>query len=590
MRFVRGFFIIIGAVATFAILGGIVVALVFSVRTPEIPDKTLLRLDLDGGLVEYIPEDPLALFGFGRRGLPLRDVITAIERAAGDNRVVGLVARVDSSGMGLATVQELRGAIATFRGAGKPTFVHAESFGEFSAGNGSYYLASSFEKIYLQPSGDVGLTGLLAQSFFLKDTFEKLGIEARLDNREEYKGVKDIFTERRFTAAQREAVTRVLESLSSQIVEGIGKGRGLSPEAIANIMQRAPLSADEALQVRLVDELLYRDQVHARLKDEVGEDFEVLPVASYLERLEPDSRDAATVALIVGLGQIQRGRSQYSPFTGSISMGSATIAGAFRAAVDDEEVQAILFRVDSPGGSYVASDTMWREVVRAREHGKPVIVSMGNVAGSGGYFVAAPADKIVAQPATITGSIGVAAGKMVTRGFWEKLGVSWDGVATNSNATFFSDIEDYTPGQWERLGHLLDLIYDDFVSKVAEGRKLTREEVLKVAKGRIWTGEDAKEGGLVDELGGYAAALRVTREVANIPADSRIVLKAFPARKSRVQMLLDRFLGGDDEGTGIKIADPWQGLNALRPLMRQVRQAVLQDSPDVLSMAPLQIR
>ena len=215
---------------------------------------------------------------------------------------------------------------------------------------------------------------------------------------------------------------------------------------------------------------------------------------------------------------------------------------------------------------------------------------MGNVAGSGGYFVAAPADKIVAQPATITGSIGVAAGKMLTRGFWEKLGVSWDAVSTNSNATFWSDIEDYTPEQWKRLEHLLDHIYDDFVSKVAEGRKLTKEEVLKVAKGRIWTGGDAKERGLVDELGGYATALRVTREVANVPADSRIVLKVFPAWRSRLRMLMDRLLGGNDEGTGIKIADRWKGLEALQPLMRQFREAMFEDSPDVLSMEPTRIR
>lgn len=590
MRFVRILFIVIGAVTTFAVFGGLVAAYLLTAQSPEIPTKSLLRVDLDRTLVEYLPESPLAFLALGKRRLSLRDVVTAIERAATDERVVGLVARVDSSGMGLATVQEVRDALATFRGAEKPTFVHAESFGEFSAGNGSYYLASGFEYIYLQPSGNVGLTGLLAQSLFLKGAFEKLDIKARLDHREEYKGIKDIFTEERFTAPQREAVTRVLESLSEQIVQGIGKGRGLSTQTIRDLMQQAPLSAAEALQAKLVDALLYRDQVEASVKEKVGQDIEVLPLESYLSRLDLVSDDQATVALIYGIGQIQRGRSEYSPFTDSLSMGSSTVAGAFRAAVDDEQVQAILFRVDSPGGSYVASDTMWREVVRAREHGKAVVVSMGNVAGSGGYFVAAPADKIVAQPATITGSIGVAAGKIVTRGLWHKLGVSWDGVSVNSNATFWSDIEDYNPEQWNRLEHLLDLIYDDFVTKVAEGRKLPKEKVLAVAKGRIWTGEDAKQRGLVDELGGYATALKVIRQVANIPPDRGIALKVFPARKSKLDLLLARFLGEDDEGTGIKIRTSWTGLKDLAPFVRQLRGAVLPNTSGVLGMEPIAIQ
>ena len=590
MRFFRWMFIIIGAVTTFAILGGLIVALVFFARSPEVPDRTVLRLDLDRPLVEHLPESPFAFLSLGDRGVSLRDVVTAIERAATDDRVLGLVARVGSSGMGLATVQEVREALKVFREAGKPTFVHAESFGEFSAGNGAYYLAAGFENIYLQPSGNVGLTGLLAQSLFLKGALEKLDIVARLDHREEYKGIKDIFTEDRFTAPQREAVTRVLESLSDQMIQGIGAGRGLSATTIRSLMQRAPLSAPEALQAKLVDELLYRDQVEARIKDQVGTDAEVLSLGTYLSRLNATAGDQVTVALIYGIGQIQRGRSDYSPFTESLSMGSATVARAFRAAVEDEQVQAILFRVDSPGGSYVASDTMWREVVRAREHGKPVIVSMGNVAGSGGYFVAAPADKIVAQPATITGSIGVAAGKMVTRGLWQKLGVTWDGVSVNSNATFWSDVEDYGPEQWRRLEHLLDLIYDDFVAKVAAGRKLSKEAVLTVAKGRIWTGADAKERGLVDELGGYATALRMIRQVANIPVESGIALKVFPARKSRLRMLLTRFFGGGDDESVINGLNPWRSLKDLQPLVRQFRAVLLQDAPAVLEMRPLGIR
>lgn len=590
MRFVRGFFILIGAVTTFAVLGAVAVAIFFGMRTPEVPDRTLLQLELDHRVVEFVPEDPWSLLAFGRRGPTLREIVAAVERAARDDRVIGLVADLGSVGIGLATVQELREAITAFGKTGKPTFIHAASFGEFSAANSAYYLATSFGKIYLQPSGDVGLTGLLVQSFFVREAFEKLDLKARLDSREQYKGVEDIFTEREFTAPQREALTRILESLSGQITEGIGAGRGLGTEDIARIMQRAPLSAGAALEAGLVDALLYADQVESRIKEELGQEVKMLSLDSYLARLEPEAGEPATVALIYGIGQIQSGRSEYSPFTGSLSMGSATISSAFRAAVEDEAVEAILFRVDSPGGSYVASDTIWREVVRAREQGKPVVVSMGNVAGSGGYFVAAPADKIVALPATITGSIGVVAGKFVTRGLWEKLGVSWDDVTTNSNATFWSELQDYTPEQWQRLGGLLDLIYDDFVTKVAEGRNLSKEEVLEVAKGRIWTGEDAAARGLVDELGGYGTALRVTREAANIPADRPIAVRLFPERRSRLELLVDRLLGAADEPDGIAIARPWEELEALAPIVRQVRALKEGSSPGVLHMPPVSIR
>ena len=224
-------------------------------------------------------------------------------------------------------------------------------------------------------------------------------------------------------------------------------------------------------------------------------------------------------------------------------MGSDTVARALRRAADDDDVRAIVFRIDSAGGSYVASDVIRREVVRARRGGKPVIVSMGNVAGSGGYFAAAPASRIVAQPGTLTGSIGVAAGKVVTEGLWEKLGVSWDHVAGNTNATFWSAIRDYDPAQRQRLERLLDTVYDDFVSRVAEGRELPREQVLAAAKGRVWTGADAKDRGLVDQLGGYAATLEAVREATGIAPEAAIRLRPFPRPKSTLGLLAEALTG-----------------------------------------------
>ena len=586
MRIIRTVLMVIGAVATLAAVGVAAALIFFSMRTPDVPEKTVLTLDLDRAVPEY---------GAGRftpwsalvKGRPeLWETVAAIERAAGDDRVVGLVARVGASGMGLARIQELRDAVRTFRRSGKPAYAFAESFGEFGPGNGAFYLAAAFDKIYLQPSGDVGLTGLLAQSYFLKGALEKLDVKSAVNQREEYKGIKELFTESGFTPAQREALTRILESLTDQLTAGVAEGRGLSRAAVRDLMQQAPLLAGEALEAKLVDGLHYRDEVDELIRERQGEDVAFLPLSRYRRRLEARGGNTATVALIHGLGQVHRGRSRYRTLSGEKSMGSDSIARAFRRAADDDQVRAIIFRIDSPGGSYVASDVIRREVLRARRRGKPVIVSMGNVAGSGGYFIAAPADRIVAQPATLTGSIGVAAGKMVTKGLWDKLGVSWEQVAGNTNATFWSTLQDYDSSQSARLERLLDVIYDDFVSKVAEGRKLSREQVRAVAKGRVWTGADAKEHGLVDELGGYAVTLRAVRDAAGIAADATIRLRLFPGRKSTLRLLAEELTGHGDAEIGIPAPDLFsETLERFGPLAGWARYRSFGGRPGLLEMA-----
>lgn len=550
MRIIRIFLMFVGALATLAVAGVVAAVFFLATRSEPVPEKTVLTLDLDRNVGELGGGGLTALTHLRGAPLTLWETVDAIERAARDKHVAGMVARVGASGMGLARIQELRDAVSAFRRSGKPTYAFAESFGDFGPGNGAYYLAAAFEYVYLQPSGDVGLTGLLAESYFLKGTLEKLGVRPRLNQREEYKGVKELFTESGFTGPQREAVGRILESLTEQLTAGISEGRGLSRASVRDLMQQAPFSAREALKADLVDGLRYRDQVDEVVRYALGNDIEFLPLTDYRRRVEDTVEDTATVALIHGLGRIHRGRSRHQAFAGAHSMGSDTVARAFRRAADDKDVHAIIFRIDSPGGSYVASDVIRREVVRARRRGKPVVVSMGNVAGSGGYFVAAPANRIVAEPGTLTGSIGVAAGKVVTNGLWEKLGVSWDHTAGNTNATFWSSVRDYDPAQQQRLEHLLDAVYDDFVFKVANGRKLSREQVLEAAKGRVWTGADAKENGLVDELGGYAATMRAVRKAAGIKPETAIELRSFPRRKSPLQLLIGQLMG--DEAAQIR--------------------------------------
>ncbi|HZA50379.1 MAG TPA: signal peptide peptidase SppA, partial [Myxococcaceae bacterium] len=327
----------------------------------------------------------------------------------------------------------------------------------------------------------------------------------------------------------------------------------------------------EALEAKLVDGVAYRDEVYAKVKEGWGRGGELLYLHRYLERAgRPHRQGRHTLALVYGVGAVVRGQSEIDPLSGGTSMGSDTVAAALRAAAEDEEVKAIVFRVDSPGGSYVASDTIRREVARAREKGKPVVVSMGGVAASGGYFVSMDADRIVAQPGTLTGSIGVYAGKFVTTGLWEKLGINWDTIAYGRNATLFSTDQEFSPEQRAKLEAVLDRIYRDFTARAAEGRKLPLEKLESVARGRVWTGEDAKEHGLVDVLGGFSAALATARELANVPPDAAVRVRVFPHPRRSIEALLAAFAEDDGEDSSEDEGTTARGAT-LRPWLRQAR-------------------
>lgn len=493
----------------------------------------ILELDLTSDLVEAPPQDPLSAVS-ARRRARLSDVLDGLRRARTDPRVALLVAKVGGGMLGLARAQELRDAVLAFRGAGKPAVAWAETFGEFGPGSADYFLATGFERIYLQPSGAVGLTGVSIENQFVKDTLDKLGVRLELGQRYEYKNAANALLEREFTPAHKEAVGRIAASAAEQLVSGVATGRNLSANAVSRSIDRAPLLAKEALDAGLVDELAYRDQVYDQARARAGADARLAFLTRY-ERLHARrevarklrSRTGPAVALVYGIGQVQLGRSGRGPAQGP-SAGSDTVTAALRAAVADDRVRAIVFRVDSPGGSYVASDAIWREVVRAREAGKPVVASMGTVAGSGGYYVAMAADAIVAQPGTLTGSIGVMGGKPVLTEALSRIGVSHDAVAEGEHARMFSSIRDFSENEWERLNTWLDHVYDDFTTKVAEARKLSGERVHEVARGRVWTGADARGNGLVDELGGLDRAAALAREHAGIPDEARADLVLYP--------------------------------------------------------------
>jgi protease IV len=580
-----------------AILGalwliGLVIVMVAIIGSKgRVPPKTILEANLEQAFLEDIPDTPASKVMLTER-LTLLDVVNAIDRGANDDRVVGMVARIGAAPMGIAQLQELREAVERFRAHKKFAVAYAETFGEFGPGNGAYYLATAFDQIYMQPSGDVGLTGIIMESPFVKGTLSKLGLTFHGDHRYEYKNALNFFTETKYTGPHKEAMSGILDSWFNQMKDGICQARQIVPDKFQSLVDAGPYLGQEAVGAKLVDDVAYRDEVYGKVKSKAGDGAELLYLEKYLDRAGRPHDRGKTIALVFGVGAVTRGKSDYDPVQGSQNMGSDTVASAIRAAVEDRNVKAILFRVDSPGGSYVASDTIWREVVRARQAGKPVIVSMGDLAGSGGYFVAMAADKIVAQPGTITASIGVLGGKMLTSGLWNKVGLSWDEVHQGASATMFTGTHDYTPAEWARFQAWLDRVYVDFTGKVAEGRKLPKEKVLEIAKGRIWSGQDAKNLGLIDELGGYDTALKLAKKAAGIPEGDEVKVVVYPRPKTLFETFVQQRGpdNSDKEATAQALA---RILQDVQPVARELDAAGItrkeQDQDQVLRMPQLEI-
>lgn len=514
-------------------------------RHHGVPDGCVLELDLMVPPQETGGFDPLAMINVGNRPMVLRQAVAAIHRAAEDPRVAGLIARVQLPATTTGPVQELRAAISAFSDV-KPSLAWAETY----PGTLSYYLASAFREVWMQPSGTVGLIGFATNAMFLRDALDKAGIEAQFIARGEYKSFANLFTQDSYTESHREADSRLIESLQAQVWEGVAKSRHLEPAEINALADKAPLLRDDAVTGRLVDRIGFRDEAYARIAELVGApgispetrdaDSEDAPPRLFLSRYGkatasrpsppvPGRKGRPAIAVVTLHGPIVSGRGgpQVLPI-GNSSAGGDTIAAALREAAADDSVSAIVLRVDSPGGSVTGSETIWREVNRVRDSGKPVVASMGAVAASGGYYVSMSADAIVANAGTITGSIGVVTGKLVARELKDRLGVGSDSVRTNANADAWSINQPFTDAQHAHVEAEADLFYTDFVERVAEGRKMTVEAVDAVARGRVWTGADALERGLVDELGGFRIAINRAKVLAGLDPDDDVRLVNYP--------------------------------------------------------------
>lgn len=530
---------------------------------PSLPDRMILVFDFDPALSETIGKPSLG-GPYLRAPVTLHEVVKALDFARKDPRIFGFVARINEGSYAVAEIQELRDAIERFRTSGN-RFAHvfSESYGGFTQGTGQYYLAAAFSQVWLQPVGIVSITGLSAEVPFGKALLDRLGVRAELEHKGIYKSVPESMTRQDFSDPHHRMMRELIGDLSGQIVAGVAKDRKLDEKTLAALMDKAPLMADEALKAGLVDRLGYFDEMVDEARKAPEGQAELIKLQGYLYRMESEESEkglmnvarsymgrpskgsgkAPVIALVTGAGPIVSSKS-----ANPMDMSAERVTRAIRAAAKDEDVRAIVLRINSPGGSPSASESIRHAIVKARADGKPVVVSMGEAAASGAYWVASGADKIVAQPGTYTGSIGVFAGKVVLEGLWKKIGVNWGEVSQGQNAGMWSPNRSYTASERARLYAMLDDIYNAFLDRVAEGRKLPREKVEKIAQGYVWTGRAAKDVGLVDELGGLDRAIEVARLEAGIEPLENIRIEPFPLPKTPIEILVDMAFGSASIG------------------------------------------
>ena len=534
----------------FAVVGFIVVSLIgtgiyFATTGYEsqyyhqLPGRMIITFDVADGVGENEGSARLIDFWNGN-SISTRKAVLAIRAAAGDDRVDAIAMRVDNVPIGLAKIQELREAIMDFRASGKKAYAYADTFGIEGSADNAYYLAAAFDEIWMQPSGDWGVVGISMQMPFLRGLLDKIGVQPIFAAREEYKSAMSFLTEYQMTAADKSAMQQLADDVFGQKISAIAKDRGIDPEKIRQMVDESPISSGQALAANVIDTAGYATQLLQKLNNKYGKDAELVHLADYAATITPEKSDPR-VAVIYAVGEVQRGSHENSGSHGlDDTFYADDVAWALRQAAEDKDIKAIVIRIDSPGGSYIASDTVWDAVMNAKKSGKPVIAVMGDVAASGGYFVAMAADKIYAMPATLTGSIGVIAGKVSVDELAKKLGVTFDGVKVGNNADMWAFTQDFSPSGRKKLEEFLDRSYADFLQKAAMGRGMTVEQMRAAAKGRVWTGQQAKELGLIDGIGGWVEAESDLRKRLGLSPAQEIAFEPYPKPKPAFEELVDK--------------------------------------------------
>ncbi|XP_049848442.1 protease 4-like [Schistocerca gregaria] len=523
---------------------------------------TVLELDLTGcTLSEQQPDiNPLFSLFVDEKILHVHTLIYALKVASTDHRVLGLVVKLGQITANLTQLQELRSAVVNFRATGKKTLCYAHTFKEFADASAYYWFASAFEEIYVSPSGYVNVVGIKANSFFLKGLFEKVNLEFTLVARRKYKTAPNMLTESQFTEEHKETVEYILNSVYDQFITDIAASRNMEVDNVKSLIYNGPYNAATALDLKLIDGLKYENQFYNEvLNSKFGSiemtvftrlcrrltnrgPYELLYIDRYFERaIGKYYRGAKTkIGYIDLVGTIYMGENKKTWNGLDISAGSETLLLAFREAIACSSIKAIIFRIDSGGGSAQASDIISDALRLAKQSGKKVIVSMGQAAASGGYYVAAHADKIVANPLTFTGSIGVFAGKLSMLKFWNQFGITFDSVQTSPSGEYFDPLSGYSEENRAKLESFVDDVYDQFKGHVCQGRSLTPDRVEELAQGRIWTGKTALEKGLVDALGGLETAIDVAKKELGLSTQTAISLVPFPAPTSMLEKIFPK--------------------------------------------------
>jgi protease-4 len=554
----RGFailFSLLGTALFISIVGFAVLYLLFG-REPAVPANATLVLRVGGALTELAPNDVVGYLR-GNKQPTVRSIVDNLRKAKVDSRVRAVLLKPTGFESPFwAKVQEIREAVLDFKKSGKPIYAYLEY-----GGDREYYLATAADKVFLMPSTPLDLTGVATYELFLRGTFDKIGVYPDLHRIGDYKTAVNTFKEKGYTPAHKEMDASLNRDLYEQIVRGIADGRKKNDADIRQLFDDGPFLPEDALRAGLVDDVQYEDQVDEKLR--AGEQRRHLDTDDYA-RISLSSlglNKGPRVAVIYASGTITSGKSGYDPVNGAIA-GSETLIEYIRQARRDSAVRAIVLRVDSPGGSTIASDAIWRELVVTKKErtDRPLVVSMSDLAASGGYYIAMPAQVIVAQPSTLTGSIGIFGGKFVTGGVYEKLGARIESTSIGKHAEINSPARPYNPDELKKLQEQLHSFYDQFVEKVAESRHSTPEKIDALAQGRVWTGRQAKQNGLVDELGGLERAIAVAKERAKIAADSDVEVVVYPPRKSFYELLSEQFSGSSESMQALAVRE-WLNAN-----------------------------
>jgi protease-4 len=584
--------LVVSAIVVGIVLVAVVcLALVFASLggEPSIRDNSVLVLKIGGPLPDFVPEDPMRRL-LGGNDQSLTSLLMQIRKAKVDKRISAVLLELDMTEVGWGKADEIRDTITDFRTSGKPIYAYMEM-----GMNKDYYIATACDKVYVPPPGDLLINGFAADVMFFRGSLDKLGIYPDVYQIGKYKNAPDQFTRKNMSDAHKEVLNALLDDLYNRYINAIATARKKSPEDVRALVDNAPLSGTQAKDAGLIDGASYRDEVEGELKKRLGykdSDSLRLTKATDYRKVEPESlglNKGEHIAVVYATGTIGSGKSEDSP-TGGQSTGSDTVAKAIKDASDDKTIKAIVLRVDSPGGSALASDVIWHAIENAKPK-KPVVVSMGDVAASGGYYISCGANKIIAEPSTFTGSIGIFAGKPVIKGFYDWLGISNEYVLRGKNAGMFRETEPFSPDERKKFEEMIrSIYYDSFVPKVAKGRNKDAEYIDSIAQGHVWTGAQGRENGLVDEFGGLDRAVEVAKQLAHIPSDKGTRRVIFPYPRT----FFESIFGNNDEETSVQTEQQRAVLSALpEDVRRTLRYAAMMDRMkrgEAMAMMPFELR